>query len=92
MGNKGKYPGWGNFLKLRREARFKSAREFCRMSELGISYPQYSRYEAGDQLPTLDSALSIGAILGIAPLETTIEWTLAQLPAAEALAPGELMS
>lgn len=81
MGNKGKYLGWGNFLKTRREARFRSARELCTQVSLGISYPQYSRYEAGEQLPSLEQALSIGAILGITPLETLLEWSQAQVPA-----------
>jgi transcriptional regulator with XRE-family HTH domain len=90
MINKGKYPGWGNFLKTRREARFKSARELCRRESLGISYPQYSRYEAGDQLPSLEQALSLGAIFGVPAFEMTIEWTLAQMPSAEAMAHGEL--
>lgn len=91
MINKSKYSGWGNFLKTRREARFKSARELCRQVNLGISYPQYSRYEAGDQLPSLEQALSMGAIFGVPALEMTIEWTLAQMPVAEVLAQSELM-
>jgi transcriptional regulator with XRE-family HTH domain/DNA-binding MarR family transcriptional regulator len=90
MGIKGKYPSWGNFLKSRRETRFKSARELCRLMSVGISYPQYSRYEAGDQLPSLEQALSIGEILGVPPIETTIEWTVAQLPASQELTQGEL--
>lgn len=91
MINKGKYPGWGIFLKTRRETRYRSARELCRRESLGISYPQYSRYEAGDQLPSLEQAISIAAIFGVPVLEMTLEWTLAQVPVAEALAHGELV-
>jgi transcriptional regulator with XRE-family HTH domain len=81
MISKGKYKSWGNQLKKRRELRFRSARELCTQVSLGVSYPQYSRYEAGDQLPSLEQALSIGAILGIPSTETVLEWSLAQVPA-----------
>jgi transcriptional regulator with XRE-family HTH domain len=79
MAIKGKYQSWGNFLKLRREKRFRSAREFCAQVPVGISYPQYSRYESGDQLPSLDQALSLCATLGVPPLEALLEWNQAQL-------------
>jgi len=77
---KGKYSRWGNFLKTQREIRYRSARELCTQVELGVSYPQYSRYEAGDQLPNLEQALSIGAVLGIDPVESVLEWSAAQIP------------
>ena len=87
---KGKYLSWGNFLKTRREIRFKSAREFCSQVPIGISYPQYSRYEAGDQLPSLEQSLSMGAILGVPSMETLLEWSVAQVPAQDAITRAEL--
>lgn len=87
-GNKAKFSGWGRFLKSRRETRYRSARELTTQVALGISYPQYSRYEAGEQLPGLDQALILGSILGVAPLEMVLEWSKAQIPAREASALG----
>lgn len=75
---KGRYQSWGLFLKRNRERSFRSAREFCTRTQLGISYPQYSRYEAGDQLPSLDQALKMSEILGMPLLETVLEWNQAQ--------------
>ncbi|MGK5082418.1 transcriptional regulator [Bdellovibrionota bacterium FG-1] len=66
-------------MKSKREVRFRSAREFCAQVSIGISYPQYSRYEAGEQLPVLEHALSICATLGVAPMEGLLEWCKAQL-------------
>jgi transcriptional regulator with XRE-family HTH domain len=74
-----KYETWGDFLKKRREAKFRSAREFCTKVSVGISYPQYSRYEAGDQLPNLEQALELCRLLEIAPLEGLLEWNRAQI-------------
>jgi transcriptional regulator with XRE-family HTH domain len=74
-----KYPTWGDFLKENRTQRFRSAREFCSAAEVGISYPQYSRYEAGEQLPNLDQALKICRLLGIPFLEGILHWCRAQL-------------
>ncbi len=74
-----KYETWGDFLKKRREARYRSAREFCSRVTVGISYPQYSRYEAGDQLPNLEQALELCRLLEIAPLEGLLEWNRAQI-------------
>lgn len=85
MISKGKYIRWGNFLKKQREIRFKSARELCGQVSLGVSYPQYSRYESGDQLPSLEQALSMGAILGIASIEVMLKWSLAQIPPQDSL-------
>ncbi|MBY0470280.1 helix-turn-helix domain-containing protein [bacterium] len=74
-----KYPEWGTYLKRKREAKYRSAREFCTKVRLGISYPQYSRYEAGDQLPSLEQALEIFRILGIPVLEGILEWSRCQI-------------
>ncbi len=78
---KRKYPLWGEFLKARREAKFRSAREFCARVQIGISYPQYSRYEAGEQLPAIDQALELCQHLGVNSMEGVLEWNRAQLPA-----------
>ncbi len=74
-----KYESWGDFLKKRREAHYRSAREFCTRVTVGISYPQYSRYEAGDQLPNLEQALELCRLLQIPPLEGLLEWNRAQI-------------
>jgi transcriptional regulator with XRE-family HTH domain len=74
-----KYESWGDFLKKRREAHYRSAREFCTRVTVGISYPQYSRYEAGDQLPNLEQALELCRLLEIPPLEGLLEWNRAQI-------------
>ncbi|OFZ80716.1 MAG: hypothetical protein A2583_06885 [Bdellovibrionales bacterium RIFOXYD1_FULL_53_11] len=76
---KGKYESWGEFIKRRRELCFRSAREFCNRVNVGISYPQYSRYEAGDQLPNLDQALQLCKLLGVTPIEGILEWCRAQI-------------
>jgi transcriptional regulator with XRE-family HTH domain len=76
---KTKYPGFASFLRTHREINYRSARDFCSRVNTGISYPQYSRYEAGDQLPSLPQALSICGFLEIPPLETLLEWNRAQL-------------
>ncbi len=60
MGKRGSYQSWGGFLKSMREKRFRSAREFCSQVPMGIHYPQYSRYESGAQLPSLEQALALG--------------------------------
>lgn len=78
-----KYASWGEFLKRFRERGFRSAREFCTRMEVGISYPQYSRYEAGEQLPPLEQALDLCRKLGASRLEGLLEWNLAQLPETE---------
>ncbi|HTL11053.1 MAG TPA: helix-turn-helix transcriptional regulator [Bdellovibrionota bacterium] len=77
--HKRKYPTWGDFLKTARSARFRSAREFCSKVDVGISYPQYSRYEAGEQLPNLDQALKLCRLLDIQSLEGILEWCFAQI-------------
>jgi hypothetical protein len=76
---KRKYERWGDFLKARRHAKFRSAREFCAKESIGISYPQYSRYEAGDQLPSLEHALVLCGLLDIPILEGLLEWNRAQI-------------
>jgi transcriptional regulator with XRE-family HTH domain len=76
---KRKYQSWGEFLKKRREAKFRSAREFCSKESVGISYPQYSRYEAGDQLPNLEQALDLCKRLDVPTLEGLLEWNRAQI-------------
>jgi hypothetical protein len=76
---KGKYSSWGDFLKVKREAKFRSAREFCARAPVGISYPQYSRYEAGDQLPSLEQALGLCRLLDVPPMEGLLEWSRSQV-------------
>ena len=73
------YREWGLFLKDRREARYRSAREFCARVDLGISYPQNSRYETGAQLPSLQQAVRIAGELGVPMLECVLEWSRAQV-------------
>lgn len=46
---------------------------------VGISYPQYSRYEAGDQLPNLEQAIELCKQLDAPTLEGVLEWNLAQI-------------
>ncbi len=80
MGQSGsKYPVWGDFLKQMRAAKYRSARDFCSKVSVGISYPQYSRYEAGDQLPNLDQAIRLCHLLEIHVLEGILEWCLSQM-------------
>ena len=79
VGNKRKYPKWGDFIKKRRIEKFRSAREFCAQNDVGISYPQYSRYEAGEQLPNLEQALKLFRLLDVAVLEGLLEWSRAQV-------------
>ncbi|MCC7441941.1 MAG: helix-turn-helix transcriptional regulator [Bdellovibrionales bacterium] len=79
LDQKRKYPTWGDFLKTARTARYRSAREFCSKVDVGISYPQYSRYEAGEQLPNLDQALKLCRLLEIPSLEGILEWCFAQI-------------
>src|SRR5688572_15946384 len=69
----------GQFLKKRSMERYRSARDFCTKAEGGISYPQYSRYEAGDQLPNLDQAIRIFQLLQIPLVRGLIEWCRAQV-------------
>jgi len=83
INSKRKYRAWGNYLKKQREAKFRSARDFCSKVELGISYPQYSRYEAGEQLPNLEQALALGRILEMPTLEMILEWSRAQISDSE---------
>jgi hypothetical protein len=47
--------------------------------KVGISYPQYSRYEAGDQLPNLEQALELCRLLSVPALEGLMEWNRAQM-------------
>jgi predicted transcriptional regulator len=74
-----KYPGFASYLRSHRERNYRSARDFCARVKTGISYPQYSRYEAGDQLPPLIQAVTIFGQLGVSPLEALLEWNKAQL-------------
>lgn len=74
-----RYEGWGEFLKKHRESHYRSAREFCSRAQVGISYPQYSRYEAGDQLPNLEQALHLCRLLEIPVLEGLLEWSRTQI-------------
>ena len=90
MRNSAKYCVFAEFLRKKRGEKYRSAREFNTRVKIGVSYPQYSRYEAGEQLPSLVQALSIGAALGVPDLETTLEWNLAQLSQEQAKAAGEI--
>lgn len=81
---KRKYQSWGEFLKKRRESHYRSAREFCARATVEISYPQYSRYEAGDQLPNLEQALHLCHLLEVPMLEGLMEWCRAQMSDATA--------
>lgn len=74
-----KYAQFGLFLKKIRQEKYRSAREFSARNDLGISYPQYSRYEAGEQLPSLDQAVKIFELLGLPALQGTMEWCRAQV-------------
>lgn len=80
-----KYEIWGKFLKAKRSSQYRSAREFCQKVPVGISYPQYSRYEAGEQLPSLDHALRICRLLQIPLMEGLLEWSRAQVMEEEVL-------
>lgn len=64
---------------------FRSAREFCAQLKVGISYPQYSRYETGEQLPNLDHALEICRLLKVPALEGLLQWNRAQVTDPELL-------
>lgn len=85
---KRRYEAWGEFLKQNREGRYRSAREFCTRAQVGISYPQYSRYEAGEQLPNLEQALLLCRLLEVPATVGLLQWSLSQVE--EANARGEL--
>ena len=74
-----KYADLGHFIRENRKIRFRSAREFCQKTPLGISYPQYSRYEAGEQLPSVDQALNLFKLLNISIFDGLLKWTQAQV-------------
>jgi transcriptional regulator with XRE-family HTH domain len=74
-----KYAQWGNFIRQHRKQRFRSAREFCQKVVVGISYPQYSRYEAGEQLPSIEQAINLFKLLGIPFWDGFMEWSEAQV-------------
>jgi hypothetical protein len=74
-----RYSGWASFLKARRVLRYRSAREYCLKAQLEISYPQYSRYESGDQLPPLEQCLQLCRTLDIPVLDGILEWSQAQM-------------
>ena len=74
-----KYSSWGKYLKTSRESRFASAREFWSQLGLQISYAQYSRYESGSQLPSLEEALRMGKSIGVSISEVSLEWIVSQL-------------
>lgn len=61
-------------LKKWRLLRHASARAFVLTSRLPISYPQYSRFESGKQLPTLPMALEIAQRLGVPALQMSLAW------------------
>jgi transcriptional regulator with XRE-family HTH domain len=73
------YRNWGQWLKRKRETKFRSAREFCTHIDLGISYPQYSRYESGDQLPSANQLVAICRAVETDPVEALMEWCLSQI-------------
>src|ERR1700747_1458189 len=87
MKKRSKYSEFAAFLREKRGLKYRSARDFCTRVKIEVSYPQYSRYEAGEQLPSLPQALVIGEALGLAPVETTLEWNLAQVEDAELASP-----
>lgn len=73
------FSSWGVFLKKNREKIYRSAREFCQKIKIGISYPQYSRYESGEQLPSLEQVLRLCRYLEIPLSEGFMEWGIAQV-------------
>ena len=81
---KPKYSRFSTFLRFKREEKYRSARDFCARVKIDVSYPQYSRYETGEQLPSLSQALAIGNALEIRTLETLLEWNLAQVEDSDA--------
>ncbi len=70
---------FSELLKNSRAELFKSAREFCSQVKLGISYPQYARYEAGLQLPPLELALKLCSVLHIELREGIRCWVIDQI-------------
>jgi transcriptional regulator with XRE-family HTH domain len=80
---KPKYSQFAEFLSTKREDKYRSARDFCGRVKLAVSYPQYSRYETGEQLPSLSQALAIAQELAVPTLEMILEWNLAQVPPTE---------
>ncbi len=77
--SKNRYESWGSFLRSYREKKYRSAREFCARFSIGISYPQYSRYEVGEQLPNLNQALLLCRLLDIYLVEGLFVWSLSQI-------------
>lgn len=76
---KAAYGDWGKYLTLQRSRVFRSAREFCSRKDLGVSYPQYSRYESGEQLPSLEGLLRIQSALELSLPEVLKTWLDAQV-------------
>ncbi len=79
-----KYELFGEFLRENRKKHHRSARGFCTTVDLGISYPQYSRYEAGEQLPSLEQVLKIADALEAPVMDAVQAWNLAQISDADA--------
>lgn len=77
------YRNWGAWLKRKRELKYRSAREFCAHFSLKISYPQYSRYESGDQLPSAAQLVALCSTLGVEPVAALLEWCQAQVDDAD---------
>lgn len=74
-----RFRSWGEYLKQMRSRRFRSAREFCVSTGIRVSYPQYSRYESGEQLPGINQAIEILNLLEVPLLDGLLEWNRAQI-------------
>lgn len=81
--NERQYSLFAQVLRQHRSIKYRSARAFLSTSNLDLSYPQYSRYESGDQLPTLPQAMAIFKLLGVALQEWLLLWCQAQVEGKE---------
>ena len=73
-----RYAKFGEYLRDKRARIYRSARVFCATRKLPVSYPQYSRYESGEQIPGLEQAMAIGRDLEIPVLDLVLCWAEAQ--------------
>ncbi|MGE0614671.1 MAG: helix-turn-helix domain-containing protein [Bacteriovoracia bacterium] len=69
---------FAKLLKKTRSEKYRSARQFGQQVDLKISYPQYSRYESGEQLPSLDQAVLIMERLEIPLMQGILIWCQSQ--------------
>ena len=77
---KASYRELGEFLKQKRQQKFRSALEFFRQVEFSFSYSLYADFEKGVALPSIDMMLELAKYFGIPEAEAAILWAKVQMP------------